>query len=264
MPTDIQKKRLVSGAIFFVTILSVFFVFKTINEIRAGQYIGSKDTPSTITVTGDGEVFATPDIATISFTARGEGETVKSAQSKESDIVNKAIAYLKEKGIADKDIKTSSYNTQPKYSYLNTSICSRTYCPPQESKITGYDASQTVDIKVRSIDIVGDVVSGLGNVGVTEISGPNFTIENEDKLKDDARAIAIKQARDRADVLARDLGVHIVRVSSFQESNGGYYPLAYAKDSVSLESAGKPAPSPVVPAGENKISSSVTIVYEIR
>lgn len=71
MINDIQKKRLVGGIIAFLAIVSLYFVVKLINEIRAGEYIGTKDTPSTITVAGDGEVYATADIATISFTARG-------------------------------------------------------------------------------------------------------------------------------------------------------------------------------------------------
>ncbi|MBP7831871.1 MAG: SIMPL domain-containing protein [Candidatus Pacebacteria bacterium] len=260
MINDIQKKRLVGGIIAFLAIVSLYFVVKLINEIRAGEYIGTKDTPSTITVAGDGEVYATADIATISFTARGQGSTVKAAQEKESAIVNKAIDFLKEKGIAEKDIKTSNYNLQPQYDYGN---CANGYCPTRTPKIVGYDASQTVDIKIRDINTVGDVLTGLGAAGVTELSGPNFSIDDEDKLKEDAREMAIKEAREKAEKLARDLGVDIVRVTSFQESTGGYYPMAY-DSKAELQSAGAPTANPVVPAGENKIAVSVTITYEIR
>ncbi len=261
MINDIQKKRIASGLFMLLSILSVYFIIKVVNEIRAGQYIGTKDTPSTITVTGDGDVYATADIATLSFTARGTGATVKAAQEKESTVVNAAIDYLKGKGIDAKDIKTSAYNLQPQYDY---GTCANGYCPMRMSKIIGYDASQSVDVKIRNIDTVGDILTGLGSAGITEISGPNLTIEDEDKLKDNAREIAIKEARQKADKLARDLGVDIVRVTSFQESSGGYYPMAYAKDA-SLQSAGSaPSATPAVPAGENKITVSVTVTYEIR
>ncbi len=262
MISDIYKNRVAQGVIAFLAILSVYFVVKLINEIRAGEYIGTKETPNTIQVTGDSEVFASPDIATITFTARGEGSTTKIAQSKEAEIVNKAIEYLKGKGIAEKDIKTSNYNAQPKYDY-GTVICSRNYCPSPQPKIIGYEATQTVDVKIRDIDTVGDLLTGIGTTGVTNISGPNFSIENEDKLKDQARSEAIQEARDRAEKLARDLGVDIVRVTNFQESGGGF-PMYYAKDSLMATGAATPEASPDIPAGENKITSNVTITYEIR
>ncbi|MEN9582195.1 MAG: hypothetical protein RL641_149 [Candidatus Parcubacteria bacterium] len=261
MFTEKQKSQFVNGIGLFLLVISVFFVVKIINEIRAGQYIGSKDTPSTISVSGDGEFFAAPDIAMISFTARGEGSTTKIAQTKETEMINKAVKYLKDKGIAEKDIKTSTYYAQPKYEYAP---CTKLYCPTSQSRIVGYEASQTVDIKIRDIDTIGDVLTGLGENGIAEISGPNFTIEDEDKIKDDARALAITEAKTKAEKLASDLGVHIVRVISFNESNGGY-PMYYAKDammSAGAESA--PSASPAVPTGENKISVNVTITYEIR
>ena len=133
MITDIQKKRIVGGVLAFLAVISLYFIVKLINEIRTGQYIGTKDTPSTITVTGDGEVYATADIATLTFTARGQGATVKIAQEKETTIINKAVEYLKEKGIAEKDIKTSNYNLQPQYDYGN---CSSGYCPTRTPKIS--------------------------------------------------------------------------------------------------------------------------------
>lgn len=264
MLNDIQKHRITTGVVAFLAIISIYFVVKLVNEIRAGEYIGTKDTPSTISVTGDADVFAAPDIATISFTARGVGSTTKIAQTKESELVNKAIAYLKGKGIDAKDIKTSNYYAQPKYDY-SSGPCVNGYCPTNQPKIVGYEANQTVDVKVRDVDTVGDLLTGLGEQGITEVSGPNFSIENEDGLKDQARAEAIKEARAKAEVLARDLGVHIVRVVNFQESNGGYYPMTamYSKDAMN-QSAGAPAPSAEIPAGQNKITSNVTISYEIR
>ncbi len=262
MLSDTYKNRVAQGVIAFLAILSVYFVIKLINEIRAGEYIGTKETPNTIQVTGDSEVFAAPDIATISFTARGEGSTTKIAQGKEAEIVNKAIDFLKGKGIAEKDIKTSNYNAQPKYDY-GTVVCSKNYCPSPQPRIVGYETTQTVDVKVRDIDAVGDLLTGIGSTGVSDLSGPNFSIENEDKLKDQARSEAIAEARDRAEKLAHDLGVDIVRVTNFQESGGGF-PMYYAKDA--LQSAGAVAPqaNPAIPAGENKITSNVTITYEIR
>ncbi len=262
MLNDIQKNRIVTGVIAFLAIISIYFVIKLVNEVKAGQYIGTKDTPSTITVSGDGEVFAVPDIAMINFTARGEGATTKIAQDKQAETVNKALEYLKKQGIAEKDIKTSNYWSQPKYDYGQT-ICYSSNCPSRAPKIIGYEASQTVEVKVRDIDTVGDLLVGIGENGVTEISGPNFSIENEDGLKDEARAMAIDKARAKAEKLAKDLGVDLVRVINFQESGNGYYPVMYGKAmNASMDSVQESAPS--IPTGENKINVNVTISYEIR
>lgn len=263
MFNDIQKNRIATGLIAFLSVVSIYFVVKLVNEVRAGQYIGTKDTPSTITVSGDGEVFAVPDIAMISFTARGEGSTTKIAQTKQAEVVNKALAYLKDQGIAEKDIKTSNYWSQPKYDY-SSAICTSSYCPRSQPKIIGYEASQTVEVKVRDIDTVGDLLTGLGTNGVTEISGPNFSIENEDGLKDEARAMAIDKARAKAEKLAKDLGVDLVRVINFQESGNGYYPMMYDKAMNTSAMAGAPESAPSIPTGENKINVNVTISYEIR
>jgi uncharacterized protein YggE len=258
--TDIQKHRIIVGATILMSILSLYFVAKLVNEIKTGEYIGAQDQANTIQVTGEGEVFAVPDIALITFSARGEGADIKTAQTKEADSINKALAYVKSAGIAEKDIKTTSYNAQPKYEFIP---CKTYPCQTREQKIVGYEVYQSVEIKVRNTDKSGDIVAGLGGVGITDIYGPNFSIDDEDALKADAREKAITDAREKAKVLAKQLGVRIVRISGFQES-GGAYPMMYAKDAVGLQSAGAPAPSPEMPKGENKISSTVTITYEIR
>lgn len=250
------------GATILMSILSLYFVAKLVNEIKAGAYIGAQDQANTIQVTGEGEVFAVPDIATITFSARGEGVDVKTAQTKEADLVNKALAYVKSVGIAEKDTKVTSYNLQPKYQSIIAPVC-RTYpCPTPEQKIIGYEVYQSIEVKVRDTTKAGDIVAGLGGVGITDIYGPNFSIDDEDTLKADAREKAIADAREKAKILAKQLGVHVVRITGFQESSGGY-PMMYAKADMAV-SSGAAAPSPEMPKGENKISSSVTITYEIR
>lgn len=255
--TDQQKHRLVSGISLFLLILSVFFVIKVVNEIKAGAHIGNVNT---ISVNGKGEVFAIPDIATINFTAKGEGKDIKVAQTKEADLVNKAIDYLKGAGIAEKDIKTVSYYSQPKYEYFRGGDCYNYQCPTP--KVIGYEISQTTEVKIRDTSKAGDILSGLGNVGVTDLSGPNFAIDDVEKVKAEARAKAIENAMEKSKVLAKDLGVRIVSVMSYYEPED--YPVMYGKSEMLSLDAGVPAPSPVIPTGENKIVSNVTITFEIR
>ncbi len=249
----------------FIVILCLFFFVKTINEIRTGNTIGSTSPAvNTISVSGEGEVFAVPDIATFSFSVTETSKVQSDAQKNATDKMNKAIAYLKGKGIADKDIQTTDYSLYPKYEY-STVVCTQYNCPPQNQTLTGYTVSQTVTVKVRDTSKAGDVLAGIGGLNVENVSGLSFTIDDQKAVERQAREKAIADARSQADALASDLGVHIARIVSYSES--GNYPQPYAYKTMALDaraSAGEAAVAPSLPTGENKITSNVTIVYEIR
>jgi uncharacterized protein YggE len=115
---------------------------------------------------------------------------------------------------------------------------------------------------VRKIDSAGTILSGVGNLGASNVSGLNFSIDEEDKLKKEARDLAIEDARESGKILARSLGVKLVRIINFSES--GYFPIYREKFSADVMSVGGAAIAPEIPTGENKITSQVNIVYEIR
>lgn len=216
-----------------------------------------------ITVSGEGKVWATPNLATLSFTVSEDAATATAAQDVAAKKINAALAVLKNLQIADKDIQTSSYNVYPRYSYPQPCYGGMPCIyNGNEQKIIGYTASQSVTVKVRNIDAVGNVVSAVGEAGISNVYGPNFTVENPDALQAQARTKAIADARAKAKALAKDLGVRIIRVVNYSE--GGGYPIFYGKGAaVSADSA--PAPTvPQVPAGENEIIVDVSVTYEIR
>jgi uncharacterized protein YggE len=263
-----NKKYVLILVSVFLIILSVYFVFKSISEFKNYSVMNSQ-VMNTVTLSGHGEVSAVPDLATISFSIRKEAKTVKEAQDQVATIEQKVLGFLKISGVADKDIKTADASFYPKYEYqtaTSTTMCTKFSCPPVTSKsvIIGYEASESITVKIRKIDDVGKIMQGIGALEVSELNGPNFTIDNEDGLKADARKEAIDDARSKAKVLAHDLGVHLGKIVSFSE-NGNYpYPM-YAEKAMldSSMSAGSAAPA-VIPAGENTISSDVSITFQIR
>lgn len=259
-----EKSYIYKLAVLLGALLSVFVFVKIIGEARAYRLIGSNpDVRSAITVSGSGEVFAVPDIATISFGATEQAATAKGAQDKVTAKINPAIQYLRDAGIEEKDIKTTSVSVYPRYENVGAP-CGPYSCPPSTTKIVGYEASQYIEVKVRNTDSAGEIVAGLTENGATNISGPNFSIDDEDILVSEARAKAIVDAKDKAEKLADDLDVRLVRIIEFNES-GGYPPYfkAYEMDArVTNQAAGSAAPD--LPTGENKITSNVTITYEIR
>jgi uncharacterized protein YggE len=259
-----QGERLGKAVLVAVVLLAVFLGLKSLSELQSMRYIGAGVAPSnTISVSGYGESFATPDIATFSFTVSSKKSTVAAAQEEATAKINAATKYLKDAGIAEKDIQTSDYSVNPQYDYLNQA-CTNGYCPGGKQVLSGYEVRQTTTVKVRDAAKAGDLLTGVGNKGATEVSSLNFTFDDPNKSQNEARGKAIADAKSKADELAKQLGVHIVRVVSFNESNGGY-PMPYAaRGTVALQAGDSKAVAPEISIGENKVSSNVSITYEIR
>ncbi len=239
------------------------YTYNTINQTKY-MYGG----PTTVSVVGVGEVFATPDIATFSFTIEAKEADAVTAQNKSGETMNAVLAYLKEKGVEEKDIKTEYYNLTPQYEYPQT-VCTQWGCPPQgEPKLIGYQVNQSVSVKVRDTAKAGELVSGVGSKGAMNVSGLTFTIDDEEKLMAEAREKAIADAKVQAEALAKNLNARIVRMTGYWEEQGGYpmpYGIGGGMDMVKADAAVSEMSRPAeLPTGENTITSRVNISYEIR
>lgn len=247
---------LTAGAVALV----LFLFMQFLNTAKAYHYVGGV-AGTTINVSGTGEVFAIPDIATIDFTVIEKANTISDAQSNATAREEKALAAVEALGILSTDVKTISYMANPVYEtcygYYDR-VC------PSSPKITGYEIRETLEVKVRDTGKAGDVIEALVAAGMTEIVGPNFTIDDDTALQAEARTNAINDAKAKADELAKELGVKIVGVVGFSESGNYPMPMYYAKGSMAMDSVANESQAPQLPAGENKITSSVTITYEIR
>lgn len=270
---DIEKKeihimpphRIQVAGLFALSMLGLFLLVLTISSLKQYHYIGSGVAASnTITVSGDGEVFAVPDTATFSVTVQEEAKEAKAAQEVATKKGNDIKAYLKSEGIDEKDIQTTDYSLYPQYDYTN-GLCTQGYCQPGKQTLRGFQVSETLTIKVRDTKKAGDLLAGVGSKGASSVSGLSFTIDDQDKLDAEARDKAIAKAKTKAEALADSLGVDIVRVVGFSEGGGGsvYYAKTMAVGMGGAMDAAMP-PSPEIAVGQNKITSNVTITYEIR
>ncbi|MCX6702734.1 MAG: SIMPL domain-containing protein [Candidatus Wolfebacteria bacterium] len=227
-------------------------------------------------VSGEGKVTAIPDVAKFTFTVITEGgKDVAALQKDNTDKTNKAIAFVKSSGVEEKDIKTQSYNIDPRYeSYKCRSAISSispvsdysagAVCPP--ASIVGYTVTQTVEVKVRDFSKTGDIMAGIVKNGANQVSSLSFTIDDSTKVQADARAQAITKAREKAESIAKAGGFGIGQLLSIQE--GGYYP-AYAKaayDSSGYGIGGGVAQNaaPTIQPGSQEVNITVTLQYEIR
>ncbi len=247
-------------AVVLAGLLSLFVLAKTVNAVKEYAYIGKTEaTQNVITVSGKGEVISVPDIATFSFSVVEEALVIADAQSKATDKTNAAIKFLKDAGVAEKDIKTSYYNIYPRYEYRGQGMYTS-----GTRYLAAYEVSQGIEVKVRKIEDAGKILSSLGELGVSNLSGLNFTVDDVDAVQREARDAAIADAREQAEKLAKALGVKLVGIMNYSEGGSYPYPM-YARDAVMSEAYNMGgAKAPELPVGENKIISNVSITYEIR
>jgi uncharacterized protein len=263
--TLLTNKR-IQGALSVVLILLAVFLFaESIKSLKEYRFVGGGIAPTNaITVSGEGELFQVPDTAEFTFTILEEAKTSAEVQKIATDKANEAIKALVDSGIEEKDIKTIGYNLYPKYEYKVNTVCITFPCERNQEQV-GFELSQSVSVKVQDLDKAGEMLELVTSKGVSSVSGLTFTIADEDGIQAEVRKLAIDDARAKAEKLADDLGVTLVRIIGFSE--GGYEPMMYER-AVAMDATGfggAEAKSAVsVPAGENRLVSNVSITYEIR
>lgn len=263
-----QQDWLRTAGVAALGMLALFLLAGTVYTLKSFRFIGSGvNATNTIAVSGSGEVFAVPDLATFSVTIRERADEVAVAQKTATEKSNAIIEYLKGEGVEEKDIKTADYSVYPRYTWVQAACRADGSCPPGEQRLDGYEVSQTITVKVRDTEMAGGLLSGVGSRGATEVSGLSFTVDDEDALRTEAREMAIEEARGKAEELASQLGVKLVRVVGFYEDSYGYPTpyMAYGRGGIAMDATNETkAAAPSLPAGENKITSNVNVTYEIR
>lgn len=244
-------------------VLIVLAMFLAVETLGAFKNLRSIDpTFNSISVSGVGEAVSIPDIAVFSFVVSADAKVASDAQGQVTKSMDIILTKLKALGIEEKDINTTDYSLLPKYTY-ESAICSSAFCPPSRKIQDGYTASHNVSVKVRKTEDVGEALALAGENGATGLSNISFVVDDPDKILDEARAEAITDAREKAGLLSKELGVRLVRVVSFYDNTGGG-PMPYYAESLGGDMVKTSTPAPTIPIGENKVNVSVTIVYEIR
>ena len=266
--TDQRLKGLVLGVLLLAVLALASYTYLTVKQAK---YADNMYGPTTISVTGKGEVVQTPDVAKFSFSVQAEADSPETAQKESADAINTIVAYLKESGVAEADIKTTGYNLWPRYRdmptpvYYGDDIPMMEVMPPtydyNEDTVIGYTVEQTIEVKVRDTAQTGNLIAGVTDRGATNMSGLQFTLDDDSSAKAEARAKAVADAKEKAQQLADTLGVRLVRLQGFWEEEGGGYPMYDGYGGGIMERA---AVLPELPPGENMITSVVNLTYEIR
>lgn len=215
--------------------------------------VAADDFPPMISVTGEAQVTAAPDLAIIDGGVTTEARTAREASESNNTAMGKVLLALKGAGIAEKDAQTQHLSLQPQYAAN----------PKGPTVITGYRASNRVAIKLRDMTLVAQTLDILVGAGANEVGGINFTIAQPSKLLDDARTEAIADARRKAEIYAKAAGVTLgVPVSITEAGSGGPMPLMRGKMMAqSFDMRAAPAP---VSIGEETLRMSVAVSWTIK
>jgi len=238
----------------FLGIAVVYLAVLSLNAIKARDYIGvSEEQRHSITVTGEGEVIGVPDIAKIQLGYSVEKKTVAAAQKDNTDKMNAVIKKLKDDfKVDEKDIKTINYSIYAQYDWNKGAQTFR-----------GYEVSQSLEIKVREMEKVSQILDVVGTLGLNQIGSLTFKIDDEEALKQEARIKAIEAAKTKAEDLAKVAGVKLGRIISFSESSDRVAPVAYSSSYKMTEDLGMGGAAPEIEAGSTEIKIIATVEYEI-
>ena len=246
----IMENKFFQALIYVLMVVVIFYFLASINEkTKASE-------TDVISVTGTGEIYVTPDIGLVDISVQTQNKDVSKASNDNNEKMNSIITYLKSSGVDEKDIKTTSYSIYPVYSWEDKT---------GRRNLDTYEVSQVLEVKIRDLSKVGEIISKSTELGANNVSSLSFTIDDDEKVKEQAKEQAIKNAKEKADKLGKALGVHLVKIVNFSE--GTSYPAydSYYKSATGMGGAEMlSSAAPTVMTGQNKITSTVTITYSVR
>ncbi|GAM98163.1 hypothetical protein U91I_01794 [alpha proteobacterium U9-1i] len=205
-----------------------------------------------LTISAEGKTESAPDMATVNLGVTTEGQTAAAALAANAQRMNALTQALRRAGVAERDIQTANVSVSPQYAYGENT-------PP---RLTGYQASNNVNARVRNIANVGRVIDAAVGAGGNTVNGVSFSHQDPDAQLDAARRDASTEARRRADLYAQSFGMRVHRVIAISES-GGYPPPMPYPVMMQARMADGAQSTPIAP-GEVETRVNLSVTYELR
>lgn len=226
------------------TVLAASLLLALTTPLRAED----KPMDRLITVSASGYAYAEPDQARLSAGVTAEADSAEAALSANTELMRKVVDGLKEAGIDAKDIQTSNFNVEPRYTNPRDG---------SSPAINGYRVSNQVGILVRDLKSLGGLLDKLVSLGANQVYGLAFEVSKQETLKDEARKDAIANARRRAELLAAAAGSKVDEVMTISEesSYGGPRPMAMR--------AAKAEAAPIE-SGTETLEARVTVTWKLK
>ncbi len=207
--------------------------------------------PRTINVTGNAEVILEPDIAYVSIGVHSEAESAKAAVATNNSQTQAVIEAIKAQGVDEKDIKTTNFSVYQ----------SEKFAPTGESLGTYFMADNTVNVTIRDIAKIGDVLDASISAGANNIYGITFDLEDKETALASGRDQAMVNAEAQAEELASAAGVTLGEVQSISYYSSAPVPVYYDSKMAGVGGGGQSVP---ISPGQLTLSASVSVVYSIK
>ncbi len=236
----------ISAIAFLAALLAAF----------AGLSHAEESKPAVISVSATGKASVTPDLAILYLSVLREADTARDALDANNQAMATVLEAMKDSGIEDRDLQTSNFSIQPKYSYPKISASSN---PQRLPKIEGYTVSNALTVRVRDMTRVGEILDKSVTLGVNSGGGITFTTDDPTGALEEARAKAVKRAMAKARTLSQSAGVSLGKIIEISEVNRGVpQPGRFAR-----AAAAESAPAVPVASGENTYQVTVNVKWEI-
>lgn len=203
---------------------------------------------TTFDVTGIGKATIKPDKTVVSAGVSATGATSQQVKNQINETMNAVSQAVKQLGISDADIKTSNYNINPTYNYTSDS-----------QQITGYSGNTTLMITVTDLNQVNNIMDAVTKAGATNVNQSGFDITDKTPAENQARELAIADAKKKAETIASIAGFHLGKLVNYTESNDNFprpVPLAGVAKSADVATRIEP--------GSQDVTVTVTLSYDIE
>ena len=213
---------------------------------------------TTLDISAEGQVMREPDIAYLSAGVQADAETAQEAMQQQANAMSGVFDALAKAGVAKKDMQTSNFSLQPRYTYVE--IDEGKGRTRGEQRLDGYTASNQLTVKVRDLDKLGATMDSLVSAGGNTFSGISFVLDNDDEVRAEARRMAMESALAKAKLYAGAAGLEVARIVTISEG-GDYSPQPMAMMARSKEMA-MDASTPIS-GGEVGYTARVNVTFEL-
>ena len=215
-------------------------------SLQAGVAIAADTAPGKITVSASGDVTSAPDMASVSVGVTSQARTAEAALAANTSQMQGLMGGLKDRGLPEDDIQTSNFNLQPLWNNGSG----------QARKITGYQVSNQVHVRITDLSKLGGLLDQLVAGGANNFYGLQFGLKDPRLTQDRALALAVGRARAKAELLAAAVGVELGRLVDMQETGGGIVQPMMRAAAMEMDAA-------PIAQGQVSTTTSVTLIYEI-
>lgn len=263
LSANMKKVVQILGMLLFIGLVLSSFAFAYWYLVSGWDIATDGKTPRQISVSGEGKIAVRPDISIFTAGVLTQARMVGEAQAENARRSSAVIDFLKKEGIEEKDVKTVNYSIYPQQQFFDVPPCYTAPCPPRRPpEIVGYEIRHTLEVKVRDLNKVDVMLAGVVDKGANEVGSVRFSVDDEEKVREEARQKAIADAKEKAQAIAKDLGVRLTRLVAFSESGGMPFPVRF--EALGKGGGGDFAPTPQIEPGEQEVQSFVNVVYEFR